>query len=283
MKFKVRFGGAQLPVTPELWKNVVTIKRAIDWAAENKVEFLVTPEGSLSGYTPNFVEHDGDIQNLKAALNDVENYARERKVGLCLGTLMVEEEPQGLLKRNEIRFYDPYLDHKGNAYKRMIIMSDLVVPGDKTEIITLGTSHGFFRVGGLICNDMWGEKEGKVLGRTALYDMKDAGAQLCVHATNGFRGDDIGDESKQELFRTFHEATLRILTQTGMPIITVDSCNDIYGQPYDGPTSTPSGVIVNSEWVAQAPRYGEQYFYYDFEFNNDMFEDDGGMYVNPMG
>lgn len=270
MKLKVRFGGAQIPVTTELWKNLKTIKKAIDWAAENKVDYLVTPEGSLSGYTPFFVQHDGDIQNLNAALKDIEDYAREKQVGLCLGTLFMEEELQGLLKRNEIRIYNKYGDYQGAVFKRFIIDSDKVVPGDFTETFTLDVSEGNFKVGGLICNDMWGEQQGKVLGRTALYEMKDAGAQLCIHSTNGFRGEDIGDEEIQQLFRDYHENTMRMLGHVGLPIITVDNCNDISGQPYDGPTSTPSGVIVNSKWVVQAPRFGEQYFYYDFEFDNDL-------------
>ena len=54
MKTNIRFGGAQIPVTPFQQKNVKSIKKAIDWAAENNVDYLVTPEASLSGYSTSY-------------------------------------------------------------------------------------------------------------------------------------------------------------------------------------------------------------------------------------
>ena len=46
----IRIGGAQIPVTKNINLNVEQIKKAIDWASENKVDYLLTPEGALSGY-----------------------------------------------------------------------------------------------------------------------------------------------------------------------------------------------------------------------------------------
>ena len=39
----IRVGGAQIPVTMDIEKNVQTIKTAMDWAKENSVNYLVTP------------------------------------------------------------------------------------------------------------------------------------------------------------------------------------------------------------------------------------------------
>ena len=56
-------------------------------------------------------------------------------------------------------------------------------------------------------------------------------------------------------------------------ILTVDTCVD---WKWDGDentvdkykSSSPSGVVNPlGEWVAQAPRYGRQYFYYDLDLN----------------
>ena len=47
MSKKVRFAGAQLPVTQELEENKKAILKAIDWAASNNCDWLLTPEGSL--------------------------------------------------------------------------------------------------------------------------------------------------------------------------------------------------------------------------------------------
>ena len=46
--------GAQLPVRKDVQKNPEAITRAIEFAAREKADVLVTPEGSLSSYTHNF-------------------------------------------------------------------------------------------------------------------------------------------------------------------------------------------------------------------------------------
>ena len=66
MSNTVRFAGAQIPVTQDLDKNEASIIKAIDWAAENNCDWLLTPEGSLSGYFPNFdlVLENGDRKSV---------------------------------------------------------------------------------------------------------------------------------------------------------------------------------------------------------------------------
>ena len=46
----VRIAGAQIPCTPIVKDNVEHIKKAIDYAVENRCDYLVTPEGAVSGY-----------------------------------------------------------------------------------------------------------------------------------------------------------------------------------------------------------------------------------------
>ena len=53
---KIIFGGAQIPVTDNINDNIINISKAIEWAADNQVDYLLTPEGSLSGYVPSFNE-----------------------------------------------------------------------------------------------------------------------------------------------------------------------------------------------------------------------------------
>ena len=50
----LRVASAQIPVTSSIEENTATIYRALDVAIEQKAEILLTPEGSLSGYTPKF-------------------------------------------------------------------------------------------------------------------------------------------------------------------------------------------------------------------------------------
>ncbi len=51
---ELRVATAQIAVTRDIDKNVETIGRAIDRAVAEKADVLLTPEGSLSGYTPKF-------------------------------------------------------------------------------------------------------------------------------------------------------------------------------------------------------------------------------------
>ena len=44
------FAGCQIPVTRDIEKNIKEIKKAIDWAKDNFVEIIATPECALSGY-----------------------------------------------------------------------------------------------------------------------------------------------------------------------------------------------------------------------------------------
>jgi len=46
----LRVAGAQLPVRNDVQKNLEAINRAIEFAAREKADVLLTPEGSLSGY-----------------------------------------------------------------------------------------------------------------------------------------------------------------------------------------------------------------------------------------
>jgi predicted amidohydrolase len=62
-KVHLRVAGAQIPVVRDIGKNVEAISRAIEYAAREKADVLVTPEGSLSGYV-----HDFDAAATERAL-----------------------------------------------------------------------------------------------------------------------------------------------------------------------------------------------------------------------
>ncbi|MBM3502056.1 MAG: hypothetical protein FJX74_25670, partial [Armatimonadetes bacterium] len=64
--------GAQMPVTLDVSANVQHLLRAVDFAAGEHADVLLTPEGSLSGYT-----HEFDPGRVEAALAEVLEHARE--------------------------------------------------------------------------------------------------------------------------------------------------------------------------------------------------------------
>ncbi len=283
----MRFAGAQMPCTPNVADNVKEIKKAIDYAVDNECDFLVTPEGSLSGYdhtsfTANGFYGDANqvrdmilesfdkmfTTELEQGLKEVEDYAKN-KVGLCLGTAWKEQERFGTIGRNQIRFYSKDGQFRGATNKSLCVSpsdlsyleNDINVSG--VECMKLGSNDVSFNVVGLICNDLWGHglSGHKALCIKAKEQFQD-NINLFVHSTNGYRGN---GEFMEKLYDNWHNAHLTMMSYlTEIPIITVDNCNHIDGTEFSGQTSSESGVVVKGEFVTQVPREGTQYFFYDF-------------------
>jgi len=280
----VRVAGAQIPVTQSIKDNVITIKKAIDYAVENRCDYLVTPEGALSGYDHGnmmqarqgqYLETDVyaslfDSGELTSALTEVERYAND-KVGLCLGTLWKEKERFGEAQRNQIRFYDKKSMLIGTTSKTYgIVPQDVPFLEHDMEksgvpCWQLGDDTFKFNVVGLICNDMWGHgwSGGQMIPWAAKQNFNSNGRndlQLFVHATNGFR-----DIETDELFNNWHHSHLTMMSYiTEVPIISVDNSIHMNGDDYNGTTSSESGVYIKGQVMTKVPRTGTQYFYYDF-------------------
>ena len=149
---EIRVSGAQIPVAADIKSNVKTIERAMDYASSEDADILLTPEGSLSGYTPKF-----DRQAAEEALNYVTQKAREAKLGLALGTCFVE--PQDQKCYNQIRFYKPDGEYLG-FHSKTLTCGSLTDP-PKGEINNYAVSplktfdYNGIQIGGQICNDLW--------------------------------------------------------------------------------------------------------------------------------
>lgn len=208
----VRFAGAQIPVTKDVAKNIIEIKEAIDYAAEVEADYLVTPEGSLSGYYTEFMETQEQYQQLLQAEHEITSYARSKSIGLCLGTLFMDNEQHGQIKRDQIRFYDKQGNFIGAYNKIQTISNDNVIPGvfgdanlNQTEehhwtghpIIQLKKNSNLaFETSALICNDMYGENaKGESIARRALYQLNSCENPIdfIIHPTFGLRGDEVID------------------------------------------------------------------------------------------
>jgi predicted amidohydrolase len=263
----IRFAGAQLPASDNLDKNVQDIKDAITWAHQNNVDYLLTPEGSLSGYFPGFDVYDGrTVQDLVAANDEVVKYATDRSVGLCLGTMWCEPDAdftEGYRKENQIRFYSNDGTFLGKTNKTFTIPEyDQTVTSDDLAIIDIKHADKDIRSAGLICNDFWGGPLADSLS-LPLVAAKNYNAQVIFHATNGFKGE---LPNYDEITDAWHEGNLRMLSYVSkVPIITVDSCYKMNGKKYNGRTSSQSGILLNGMWKVKADRQDIQYFYYDFD------------------
>ncbi|NRA39999.1 MAG: hypothetical protein HRU15_17785, partial [Planctomycetes bacterium] len=93
----MRIAAAQMNISPQIPQNVQHICNYIDQAAAAGAEILLTPEGSLSAYT-----HDFDRDECEDGLAVICDRAREKNIGLALGTCFVEDDNRCY---NQIRFY----------------------------------------------------------------------------------------------------------------------------------------------------------------------------------
>jgi predicted amidohydrolase len=257
----LRVAGAQLAVTGDIEANVAGIGRAIAYAKEVGADILLTPEGSLSGYTPTF-----DVQAADKALATVTRQAQEARVGLALGTCFIEPEDSRCY--NQIRFYEPDGTYLG-FHSKTLTCGTMEEPsiGEINHYAVRPLRTYTFQnilIGGLICNDMWANP-----GCTPMPDshlsqqLSGMGARLLFHAVNGGRD---GSEWSAVNWR-FHEANLQMRARAGKVwVVTVDNCH-----PPKIPCSSPGGVIApDGRWVCRTEPVGEQFFHYQIDLNSEL-------------
>ncbi len=251
MEFRV--AAYQMPVLNDITENVRRITTAIDGVAEENAEILLTPEGSLSGYT-----HAFDRGAVEKGLDEVIGRARDRHVGLALGTCFVEKDDQCY---NQIRFYHPDGEYAG-FHSKILRCESVRRKGEgemkhyaTTELCVFPWKEGVI-IGGLICNDLWANPEGTPIPDPHLSQkLSEMGATVILHAVNGSRD----DSEWGAVGRSYHEANLRMRARAGnIWIVTVDNAH-----PVELTCSAPSGVINPAgEFVYRANPKGEELFVY---------------------
>ena len=249
---EIRVSGAQIPVARDIDANLKEIEKAMDYAISEKADILLTPEGSLSGYT-----HQFDSQAAKEALDYVTQQARKANLGLALGTCFMEEDEKCY---NQIRFYKPDGEYLGFHSKTLTCGSLTAPPKGEINHYTVSPLKTFdydgISIGGLICNDLWANP-GCTPGPDPhlTQQLSKMGAKIIFHAVNGGRSaSEWSDVAWQ-----YHESNLRMRAQAGsLWIVTVDNCH-----PVELRCSSPSGVInPQGEWVCKTESKGEQFFSY---------------------
>jgi predicted amidohydrolase len=257
----LRVAGYQMPVGLDIEQNTRRINAAIDWAADHGAEVLLTPEGSLSGYT-----HEFDAKSVEKALGVVTGRACRRNVGLALGTCFIERDGKCY---NQVRFYRPDGEYLGFHSKTLRCGS--VDGHSRGEVNHYAVSdlrvfpwRDGLSIGGLICNDMWANPKCTPMPDPHLSQQLSAmGAKVILHAVNGGRN----GGSWSELVWQYHESNLRIRARAGRVwIVTVDNA-----APEQIPCSAPSGVIDRAgDFVCRTSPKGEQFFAYTIALDDDQ-------------
>ncbi len=253
---RLRVVGAQIAVLGDIELNAEAIGNAIDFAANTGADILLTPEGSLSGYTPSF-----DQAQFEHALHMILEKAAASKLGLALGTCFVEPDAGGTY--NELRFYSK--DGRFLGFHSKILRTTDEANDYASLPLRVFDFHGI-KIGGLICNDMWANPGCTIEPDPHLTRLlAGMGARIIFHAVNGGRS----GFPFMETIHNYHESNLRMRAQADKVwILTVDNCF-----PFNLPCSAPSGVVdPNGNWAIKAPPQGEQLFVYDIALDEKKNE-----------
>ncbi len=244
----LRVAGLQMPVLRDVAHNEEKIRAGIEGAAHDRAHFLLTPEGSLSGYRADF-----DRAEVAAALERVTAFAAEMKVGLLLGTCYEEMKEGRPACFNQVRVYSPEGDYLG-FHAKILRCTSLESPGSgemaQFAQSTLRTFewHGI-RFGALICNDMWATPGYTVMPNPYLpWKLKQMGAKVIFHAINS---------GVDQRTRPFHESTVELWARKlGIYIVEVNAT------PEDGKAVNACSGLVGPDGskLLVAPDSGEQDF-----------------------
>jgi predicted amidohydrolase len=248
---KLRVAGIQMEVSDDIERNSATISRAIQQAASVGADILLTPEGALSGYTPNF-----DVAVAATELSRVATLAYEHHIGLALGTCFKESD--GLIY-DQLRFYAADGNYLG-FHSKILKCGSMTNPTegevhDYASSELRAFSFGEIPIGGLVCNDMWANPACTPMSDPHLsQQLAQKGARIIFHAVNGGRD---GSVWAQDVIWRFHEANLRLRAAAGKVwIVTVDNCS-----PASMPCAAPGGVIdPDGNWTCRTEAQGESFF-----------------------
>lgn len=243
----ILLAGLQMNVTPEIKNNLEQILTGIRKAAGEGASFLVTPEGSLSGYTSNFNQEE-----LNIALEEVKTLAASVKVGLMLGTCYKELRNGKEFCFNQVRVYTPD-GHFVGAYSKILRCSILELPGtgemvDYVEGELRTFDWNGLRFGILICNDLWATPGYTTMPNPYLaWKLKKMGAQFIIHCINS------GTDQK---YRPFHESSAELWAlSTKIPILEVNASQG------NSTINAQSGLIeANGERSVRVSDSGVQFF-----------------------
>lgn len=247
MTAAIVLSGLQMNVTNNISGNKEQILEGIKKAAAEGAGFLITPEGSLSGYTSNFSQ-----QELAVALEEVEKSAARLKVGLMLGTCYKETIHGNDFCYNQVRVYSPEGQFMG-SYSKILRCSNPDLPGTgemvdyvEGELKTFNWKD--LRFGILICNDLWATPGYTTIPNPYLpWKLKQMGAQFIVHCINS------GTAQK---YKPFHESSAELWAfSLKLPILEVNAAHE------EQKINARSGLInAEGERILDVPDSGTRFF-----------------------
>lgn len=253
----LRVSGIQMPVTVDVMSNETRLLAAIDYAARDRADFLVTPEGALSGYYADF-----DGEEVAESLERVVSAAVEANVGLALGTCFKERIDDKERCYNQVRVYTPEGDYLG-FHAKVLRCSSLDPPHSGEMLryadVPLRVFHwNGICFGALICNDLWATPGCTTIPNPYLpWQLKLMGAQVIFHEINS---------GVVQVYRPFHEGSVNLWARAlRLHIVGVNAA----GRENEVVNCTSGVVAPDGSYLVAAPDKGEHYFTCEIPLDTD--------------
>ncbi|HEV8248294.1 MAG TPA: carbon-nitrogen hydrolase family protein [Polyangiaceae bacterium] len=225
---------AQIAVGEKVADNLARMKEALQQAKVDRADWILFPEGALSGYYGGF-----DQSEVADAFATVQGLCKDARVVGLVSTCWSED---GASKpHNEIRVV-------GRAGELVSRYAKTCLTYDDAKEFSAGgfpSVHEYegVRFGTLICNDMW-VTPGFSDGPDPHLSLKVARAGACVlfHAVSS---------GTDDRYRSYHESNLTLRSkEAGCPFVVVNAAGK-------EPINCASGVVFDLEFEVALPRAGE--------------------------
>lgn len=245
------FTASQQPVFNDVKENYDCIMDVLD---NHKEGWLLTPEGSLSGYCENVV-HNADPDNKKKyfdCLAKLEKRLAQDKINLALATGHIESDG---LPYNQIRYYNQ--GELIGTYAKQLMTHNDNFTGEYTYYIA-GTNCNTVlldevtQVGSLICNDAWAYPPVSPKGNPYLWrTYRQQGVNIMFVSAN------CAMQNYDELVYNWHDTHLRLMARTfEMHVIVSSACTDMNGELINH-MQCPTGIIgPDGAWIKQCKNTG---------------------------
>lgn len=250
-------GGCRIPVTHNIADNLAEIKKAIDWAAENNVDIMSTPECALSGYLWHPADQkDPRVLELDGAIKELQKYSAEKHVDLVLGTAWYNSKNEWTNLQAFIIDGECKQTHRKNVLFEK--ETDHYAKGMDATVF----DYKGLRIGGMICNDFWANPMhfGGMSG-DLLRGLLRQRANIVFLSANVPKT--IGPNN---MFYNWHKICIEMFSAYGVwNTVVCDTANNVDGTAYVGPSCVPCGICdYTTEWL-MAPEKGTAYFKAGFQ------------------
>lgn len=230
-------GGCNIPVTNNIDDNLNEILQAIDWAVDNNVQLMVTPECALSGYlwAPGhpFYDQDPKISKLANSLVEIEKYLKDKKVDLILGTAWYDKDGRWVNTQryifNGVMIYE--------YCKNILTDNEFIYYSPK--ILPKIINYNGRNISGIICNDFWSNP---VLyqGESAYILKYLMDCKTDIVFVSAFVPKEPGPENS---FYHWHRGQIANMTlYCEFNTVVSDSSTNLDGSVYSGPEVCPVGI-----------------------------------------